>query len=326
MNEFGVPSYKQYTDGDAMMFVDGKKYRYKGTIPLSMSPWAVAEHRRGLPRAGPDVQVDSARSAVEAPRRRRSGTRSAWRSGWTRNTPSKRRPRAAGDRHRGHLHLGRLGGVAAVRALPDGIGRRAELRAGRQGRRRGRPAGRRHGRHPPADGRRARRRDPSVAAGAAASTRTPTASRFAPTTWWCAHGVSIVAVPIAIASQIIYEPMLPVDRSFLHQRMPVGAVFKIALVYDEPFWRADGLSGQSSAPGSPATSPSTPARTPARPGVLCVITEGPDRAPDRASSTDAERRQGGARRTRRTVRRQGRVTGRLRRAELDASSATPAAG
>ncbi len=55
----------------------------------------------------------------------------------------------------------------------------------------------------------------------------------------------VVAVPISIASQIIYEPMLPVDRSFLHQRMPLGAVFKIALVYDEPFWRADGLSGQS---------------------------------------------------------------------------------
>jgi monoamine oxidase len=29
---------------------------------------------------------------------------------------------------------------------------------------------------------------------------------------------AIVAVPIAIASQILYEPMLPVDRSFLHQR------------------------------------------------------------------------------------------------------------
>jgi len=27
MNEFDVPSYKQYVDGDAVMFVDGKKYR-----------------------------------------------------------------------------------------------------------------------------------------------------------------------------------------------------------------------------------------------------------------------------------------------------------
>ena len=55
---------------------------------------------------------------------------------------------------------------------------------------------------------------------------------------------AIVAVPIAIASQILYDPMLPVDRSFLHKRMPSGAIFKINIVYDEPFWRADGLSGQ----------------------------------------------------------------------------------
>jgi monoamine oxidase len=41
---------------------------------------------------------------------------------------------------------------------------------------------------------------------------------------------AVVAVPIAIVSQIIYEPMLPGDRSFLHQRMPSGAIFKINIV------------------------------------------------------------------------------------------------
>ncbi len=39
---------------------------------------------------------------------------------------------------------------------------------------------------------------------------------------------AIVAVPLAVASQIVYEPVLPVDRMFLHQRMPSGAVFKIS--------------------------------------------------------------------------------------------------
>jgi monoamine oxidase len=86
---------------------------------------------------------------------------------------------------------------------------------------------------------------------------------------------AIVAVPIAIASQIHYEPMLPVDRSFLHQRMPSGAVFKINIVYDEPFWRHDGLSGQSAAPGSPATITIDASTDTGRPGVLCVIVEGP---------------------------------------------------
>jgi monoamine oxidase len=86
---------------------------------------------------------------------------------------------------------------------------------------------------------------------------------------------AVVAVPLAIASQIRYDPMLPVDRSFLHQRMPSGSVIKISVVYDEPFWRADGLSGQSAAPGSPATITIDACTDAARPGMLCVITEGP---------------------------------------------------
>jgi len=85
----------------------------------------------------------------------------------------------------------------------------------------------------------------------------------------------IVAVPLAIASQIVYEPMLPVDRSFLHQRMPGGAISKINIVYDEPFWRHDGLSGQSAAPGSPAPVTIDACTDAPRPGVMCVIVEGP---------------------------------------------------
>jgi monoamine oxidase len=85
----------------------------------------------------------------------------------------------------------------------------------------------------------------------------------------------IVAVPLAIAGQIIYEPMLPVDRSFLHQRMPSGAIIKTSVVYDEPFWRADGLSGQSAAPGTPAAVTIDACTDSGRPGVMCVITEGP---------------------------------------------------
>jgi monoamine oxidase len=85
----------------------------------------------------------------------------------------------------------------------------------------------------------------------------------------------IVAVPLAVASQITYEPMLPVDRMFLHQRMPSGAVFKISLVYDTAFWRANGLCGQSTAPGSPATLTIDACTDTGVPGVMCVITEGP---------------------------------------------------
>ena len=85
----------------------------------------------------------------------------------------------------------------------------------------------------------------------------------------------IVAVPIAIASHILYEPMLPTDRAFLHQRMPGGAVYKINIVYEEPFWRADGLNGQSAAPGTAAPVTIDACTDSGSPGVMCVIVEGP---------------------------------------------------
>jgi len=85
----------------------------------------------------------------------------------------------------------------------------------------------------------------------------------------------IVAIPLAIATSIHYEPMLPIDRASLHQRMPSGAVIKISIVYDAPFWRADGLSGQSAAPGSPATLTIDACTDTGDPGIMCVITEGP---------------------------------------------------
>ena len=67
------------------------------------------------------------------------------------------------------------------------------------------------------------------------------------------------------------------DRSCISE-CRAAPIFKINIVYDEPFWRADGLSGQSAAPGRLRRSPSTRAPTRGTPGVLCVIIEGPDRA------------------------------------------------
>jgi monoamine oxidase len=57
--------------------------------------------------------------------------------------------------------------------------------------------------------------------------------------------------------------------------MPSGAIYKINIVYDEPFWRADGLSGQSAAPGTPAQVTIDACTDSGSPGVLCVIIEGP---------------------------------------------------
>jgi monoamine oxidase len=61
---------------------------------------------------------------------------------------------------------------------------------------------------------------------------------------------AIVAVPPALAGRIEYDPPLPPARDQLTQRIPMGAVIKVMAVYEEPFWRDDGLSGQAlSLPG-----------------------------------------------------------------------------
>ena len=55
----------------------------------------------------------------------------------------------------------------------------------------------------------------------------------------------IVAVPPTLAGRLWYDPPLPGYRDQLTQRVPMGAVIKCFAIYDEPFWRAQGLSGST---------------------------------------------------------------------------------
>jgi monoamine oxidase len=53
----------------------------------------------------------------------------------------------------------------------------------------------------------------------------------------------IVATPPTLAGRIRYRPALPPHRDHLVQNTPAGWVIKIQMRFDEPFWRADQLSG-----------------------------------------------------------------------------------
>ena len=64
----------------------------------------------------------------------------------------------------------------------------------------------------------------------------------------------IVTVPRTLAGSIRFDPILPADAAQLIQRIPMGSVIKATLVYDEAFWRQDGLSGGSLNVGSPVSS------------------------------------------------------------------------
>jgi monoamine oxidase len=99
----------------------------------------------------------------------------------------------------------------------------------------------------------------------------------------------VVATPPMLASRIEFDPPLPDAHTHLLRRMPAGAIIRAITVYDEPFWRADGLTGQSLAPG--ALAPVSIDQTPAsgRPGVLSSYAFGPG-AIDVARLAPAERR------------------------------------
>jgi monoamine oxidase len=56
---------------------------------------------------------------------------------------------------------------------------------------------------------------------------------------------AIVALPPPLASRIAYDPPLPAGRDQLMQRIAMGSVIKCVAIYDEPFWRTDGLCGEA---------------------------------------------------------------------------------
>jgi monoamine oxidase len=86
---------------------------------------------------------------------------------------------------------------------------------------------------------------------------------------------AIVALPPALAGQLRYDPMMPVDRMFLNQRVPNGAIMRAIAVYEEPFWRADGLSGRTIAMNSPVSYSIDQSPESGRPGMLSSYIAGP---------------------------------------------------
>jgi len=104
-----------------------------------------------------------------------------------------------------------------------------------------------------------------------------------------AASCAVVSVPPALALEIAFDPALPDDRVELYRNAVAGPETKTLVVYDEPFWRAEGFSGQTSEPGSVAevTLDATPVS--GSPGVIASFTFGP--VAERAQALDpAERK------------------------------------
>lgn len=286
MREFGVPEYKQHNAGDAMMIVDGKKHRYGGTIPWSMSPWAVTNLGVGL------LSIEKMCKSIprEAPWEAKQAAE--WDrislAEWLDKNTMSRAAREMLDMAIAGAYTSAASEVSMLWVLTQmgSAGGPTFVISGEGGSQDARPVGGMGAIYGPMAAelgdalhlsQPVRQINHDAGVTVRAEDLTVRARRV------------IVTIPMAIASSILYEPMLPVDRAFLNQRMPSGAVMKISVVYDEPFWRADGFSGQSAAPGSPVSLTIDACTNTADPGIMCVITEGP--AARRLGSLDpAERK------------------------------------
>lgn len=87
-------------------------------------------------------------------------------------------------------------------------------------------------------------------------------------------GRVIVAVPPMLAGRISYDPPLSAARDQLAARIPMGSVIKYLAVYDRPFWRERGLSGEAFSDGGPTTTTFDASPADGSRGVLVTFSDG----------------------------------------------------
>ncbi len=100
---------------------------------------------------------------------------------------------------------------------------------------------------------------------------------------------AIVAVPPAIAARIEFDPPLPEPRRRLAERLRPGTLNKCLALYETPFWREDGLSGESVTDAGPVTLTFDCSPPDGSAGVMLGFVGGPE-AREMAALPAADRR------------------------------------
>ena len=85
---------------------------------------------------------------------------------------------------------------------------------------------------------------------------------------------AIVALPPTLTCRIAYDPPMPALRDQLTQRIPQGAVIKCMAMYERPFWRDQGLTGQATSIEGPVKLTFDNSPPDGSPGVLLGFLEG----------------------------------------------------
>jgi len=102
-------------------------------------------------------------------------------------------------------------------------------------------------------------------------------------------GSAILAIPPNLTGSIRFEPALPGWRMRLQQTTSQGSVMKFLAVYEEPFWRDDGLSGEGFAPHQFVRELYDNSPPSGSVGVLCTFIPGDNAETASRMSPDARR-------------------------------------
>jgi monoamine oxidase len=288
--EMGIATYPSFKDGDNLFVINGKAHRYHGVIPGGLNPLAVLVAGLALKRIdriGKNIPLESPWTAPNA-RRYDGQTMSQWLDSFW-NVPSKQA--------REMLRLLMVDTFATppeelsflgVLFCSHALGSYEKAANTKEGTQKDRVMG----------GMQTIAQAVAARLGNAVRLSSPVRriAQDATGVTVSADSVSVrarravVAIPPALSGHIIYEPPLPTDRALLVHQFPAGSAIKVALVYDEAFWRADGLCGQSAGIGVLVvlTLDGCAATTP--PGILTAILAGPS-ARTLATCDAHERRQ-----------------------------------
>ncbi len=287
-NELDVTTYPQFEDGDVVLDVDGSQYRYSGLIPkfglhhvaaLGLGLWRLDRMVKRVPLETPWATPGAAKldsttlsdwvtNPLNVPSKRAQALLLAGMSTFFCCDPSEvsllgSMVLAAGggsfqyyaDTTKAETHLIDGGPPGVADRLAGALGDRVWL---------ARPV------------RKIRQTDDRVEITADGATLT--ARR------------AIVATPPVVASKIEFDPPLPPAHAHLLRRYVPGAIIKTITSYEEPFWRSDGLTGETVAPASPVPISIDQSPLGASPGVLTSFAVG-THALELAGLTPEQRRE-----------------------------------
>jgi monoamine oxidase len=283
--ELGIEMFPQFGEGRNVLDVSGKRRRYRGTIPR-LGPgvlWDVFLARRRIARLAGEVEAERPWAAARAAELD-GETLAEWCEANVRTSIARELLGLAGRTvwGTGPEEISMLHALFYIRAAgsfdklidTEGGAQQDRLEGGAQTLALGLAASLGDRVHLGAPVRRIEQREDSVLV--VADEVEVEAQRV------------IVAAPASLAARIEFDPAMP-ERLQLAERFRPGMLNKCVALYEEPFWRAEGLSGESVTDAGPVTLTFDCSPRDGSAGVMLGFVGGPE-AREMAAIAPAERR------------------------------------